>query len=92
MVGSKREEDAIDHDNVLEIVDDTLAVEEVHGNGQPVPVQALGGLDVPGATSSARDGDDLLERDDLDGGDDDDDVDVAHEESGKEAANHDEGP
>lgn len=92
MVGSQRKEDPIDHDNVLEVVDDAFAVEEVHGYRQPVPVQALGGLDVPGATSSARDGDDFLERDDLDGGDDDDDVDVAHEEGGEEAANHDQGP
>lgn len=92
MVGSQRQEDPVDHDNVLEVVDDTLAVEKVHGYRQPVPVQALGGLDVPGATSSARDGNDFLERDDLDGGDDDDNVDVAHEEGGEEAANHDQGP
>jgi hypothetical protein len=92
VVGGQREEDLVDEDDVLKVVDDALAVEKVHGGGQPVPVEALCGAQVAGAAGHAGDGNDLLERDDLDGRDDEDDVDVAHEEGGKEAADHDKGP
>lgn len=43
VVGGERQEDAVDEDDVLEVVDDGLAVEEVHGSDEPVPVEALGG-------------------------------------------------
>ncbi len=89
---SQRQEDLVDEDDVLEVVDNALAIEEVHGRGEPVPVQALGGLQVARAAGNARDGDDFLEGDDLDGGDNGDDVDVAHEEGREEASDHDESP
>lgn len=77
---------------MLEVVDDGFTVEVVHGGGQPVPVQALRGTKAAGLCRDGGDGDDLLEGDDLDGGDHADDVDVAGEEGGKEAADHDERP
>ena len=43
VVGGQRQEDAINEHDVLEVVDDGLAVEEVHGGDEPVPVEALGG-------------------------------------------------
>jgi len=42
MVGSKWQEDLIDQDDVLEVVDDALAVEEVHGGTEEIPVESLG--------------------------------------------------
>lgn len=92
MVGSQRKQDLVDQHDMLEVVDDTLAVQEVHGRGEPVPVQGLGSLDIPCATRDGRNCDHLLEGDNLDGGHDGDDVDVAHEQRGKEASNHDKGP
>lgn len=92
MVGSQRQQDLVNEDNVLEVVDDALAVEEIHGSSQPVPVQALGGAQGSGATGDVGNGDDLLEGDDLDSGDDEDNVDVAHEQSSEEHGEHDKGP
>ena len=42
MVGSKWQEDLIDQDDVLEVVDDALAVEKVHGGTEEIPVESLG--------------------------------------------------
>jgi hypothetical protein len=42
VVGSKGQENLVDQDNVLEVVDDTLAVEEVHGGAKEIPVERLG--------------------------------------------------
>lgn len=92
VVVGKRQQDLVDEHNVLEVVDDALAVEEVHCRGQPVPVEALGGLEGTGAAGDVGNGNDLFEGDDLDGGDNGDDVDVAHEEGNEEAGNHDQGP
>ena len=38
MVGSKRQEDSIDQNNMLEVVNDALAVEKIHGGSKEVPV------------------------------------------------------
>lgn len=92
VMGGQGQQDLVDQDDVLEIVDDGLAVQEVHGCGQPVPVEALGRAQLASAAGDAGDGDDLFEGDDLDGSDDADDVDVAHEEGGEEAGEHDKGP
>lgn len=82
----------VHQDHMLEIVDDGLSVEEVHGGGQPVPVEALGRPQLAGAARDARNGNDLAKRDDLDGRDDEDDVDVPHEQRGEEPPEHDKGP
>lgn len=92
VVSRQRQQHLVDEDNVLEVVNDSLAVEEVHCRRKPVPVETLSGAQRAGATGDVGDGDDLLEGNDLDGRDDADDVDVAHEESRKEHGEHDKGP
>lgn len=92
MMGGEGQQHLVDEDDVLEVVDDALAVEKVHCAGEPVPVEALGGADVARATGDGGDGDDFLEADNLDGGDDGDDVDVADEEGGEEQGQHAKGP
>lgn len=89
---SKRQEHSVNQDNVLKVVDDALAVEEVHGCSEPVPVEALGG---PERASTARDvgnGNDLFEGDDLDGCDNGNHINVAHKERREEDSNHDKCP
>ena len=41
VVGSKRQQDLVDQNDVLEVVNDTLAVQEVHGGSKEVPVESL---------------------------------------------------
>lgn len=92
VMSRKRQKDLVNENNVLKVVDYTLSIEKVHGSREPVPVETLGRSQ---GTSTARDvcnGDDFLERNDLDGGNDADDVDVAHEEGSEEEGEHDEGP
>lgn len=42
VVRCQRQQDLVNQNNVLEVVDDRLAVEEVHGGREPIPVQTLG--------------------------------------------------
>lgn len=49
VVGSEREENLVDEDDVLEVVNDTLPVEEVHCAAQKVPIQTLCEPQAPGA-------------------------------------------
>jgi hypothetical protein len=92
MVGSEREQNAVDQQDVLEVVDDALAIEEVHGSAEEVPVERLGEAQTASLAGHIGDCNDLFEGDDLHGGDDDDDVDVAGAEDPEEAEDHDEGP
>jgi hypothetical protein len=92
VVSRQWQQNLVNEDNVLEVVDDALAVEKIHGGAEPVPVKALGGAQVSGAAGDVGNSNDLLEGDDLNGGDNEDDVDVTHEKSGEEQGDHDEGP
>ena len=92
MVGGQGEQDPVNEQNVLEVVDDALAVQEVHGSAQEVPVQRLGEAQAAGLAWDVGYGNHLLEADDLDGGNDDDDVQVAGAEGKEEAADHDQRP
>lgn len=92
MVGGQRKKDLVDQNNMLKVVNDRLAVEEVHGCRKPIPVQALGRSERSRATGNVGDGDDFLEGNNLDCGDDTDDVDMAHEECAEEDDKHDQGP
>lgn len=92
VVSRQWQQNLVNENNVLEVVDDALAVEKVHGGAEPVPVKALGGAQVAGAAGDVGNSNDLLEGDDLDGGDNEDNVDVTHEKSGEEQGDHDEGP
>lgn len=88
----KRQQHPIDQDNMLKIINHALAVEEIHRSTKEVPVQGLGEAEGAGARGHVGDGDNLLEGDDLHGGHDDDDVDVAGEHAAEEDGDHDEGP
>ena len=92
MVSCQGKQDPVDEQNVLEIVDDAFAVQEVHGSAEEVPVQGFGEAQAAGLAGDVGYRNDLLEADDLDGGDDDDDVQVAGAEGEEEASDHDEGP
>lgn len=92
MVGGQGQQDAVDQQDVLEVVDDALAVQEVHGSAEEVPVQRLGEAQAAGLAGDVGYRNDLLEADDLDGGDDDDDVQVAGAEGKEEAPDHDQRP
>lgn len=71
---------------MLEVVYDAFAVKKIHGGSQPVPVETLGRSKGSGSARDICNGYDLLEGNYLNHGDDDDDVDVAHEKGGKEGA------
>ena len=92
MMRSKRQQHPIDQHDMLKIINDTLAIEEIHSGAEEIPIQGLGKAERAGAGGDVGDGDDLLERDDLDGRHDDDDVDVAGEHAAEEDGDHDEGP
>ena len=77
---------------MLEVVDDALAVQKVHGGAEEVPVQRLGEAQAAGLARHVRNSNDLLEGDDLHGGDDDDDEQVAGAEGPEEAGDHDQRP
>jgi hypothetical protein len=92
VVGGQRKQDTVDQQDVLEVIDDAFAVQKVHGGAEKVPVQRLGEAQATGPARHVRNGNDLLEGYDLDGGDYDDDVDVTGAEDPEEAQDHDEGP
>lgn len=88
----KREQDPVNQEDVLEVIEHTLSIQEVHCCHEEVPVQRLCELEVSGLAGDVGNGDDLLEGDDLDGGNNDDQVEVAGEDDDEEAGNHDKGP
>lgn len=92
MVRRQRQENLVNQDNMLEVVYHSLSIQKVHGRSEPIPVEALCRSQLSRLAWDAGDGNDFAKGDDLDGGDDGDDVDVAHEEGGEEAGHHDEGP
>lgn len=92
MVSSQREKHFVNKDNVLKVINDALSIEKVHGGGQEIPVQALGGAQRPGAAGNVGNGNDFLEGDDLNCGDNGNHVNVAHEQCAKEARDHDQRP
>lgn len=77
---------------MFEVIDDALSVQEVHGRSEPIPVQALRGSELSRFSWDTGDCDDFLERNDLNDGDDQDDVDVTHKQGGEEARNHNQSP
>lgn len=77
---------------MLEVIDDTLSVQKVHGGGQEIPVQRLGKPQILLFAGDIGNGDNLLERDDLNSSRKTDNVDVAGEHGDEEPRNHDKGP
>jgi hypothetical protein len=92
VVSSQGKKNPIDQQDVFEVVDDTFSIEKIHDSAQEIPVQRLCKAQTARPTWHICYGNHLLEGDDLDGGDGDDDVDVAGEQGYEEAGNHDKGP
>lgn len=86
MMCGKRQQHLVNQDNVLKVVDDAFTVEKIHGGSQPIPIEALGRSERSRPARNVGNGNDFFERNDLDHGDNDDDVNVAHEEGGKEGS------
>lgn len=77
---------------MLEVVYYALPVEKVHGRSQKVPIQGPRKSQVFCFTRHVGDGNDLLERYNLDASDDGDEVQMAREHCREEATNHDKSP
>lgn len=77
---------------MLEVIDDALSIEEIHGGGQEVPVQALGGAQGSSSAGNIGDGNDFLKGYDLDCSDNGNHVNVSHEQCAEEAGYHDQRP
>lgn len=85
-------EDLINQDNVLKVVNHRLSVEEVHSRRKPVPIQALREAQSACPRWDIGDSNNLLEGDNLDSGNNEDDVDVSHSHGEEETSDHDECP
>ena len=84
MVGGQGKQDAVNQQDVLEVVDDALAIQKVHGGAEEVPVERLGEAQAAGLAGDICDCDDLLKGYDLDRRDDDDYEEVAGTEGPEE--------
>lgn len=91
-------ENFVHEQNVLKVVDHTFSVQEVHGSREKIPAQRLGetqvGLLFPLVLLLflASNRNDFLERDELNGSDQKDNVDVTGEQGDEETSNHDKSP
>lgn len=92
VMGRKRQQHSIDQDYVLEVVDDAFPVEKIHGGPEEIPIQRAGKRKVLGSAGNVGYRNDLFEGDNLDGGDDTNDVDMAGEHGEEEAEDHDKAP
>lgn len=92
MVRCKGQQNLVDEENMFEVIEDTLSVQVIHGDGKKVPVQGSCQGKILLLGWDLRDSDDFFEGDDLNGSNDHDDVDVASEHRTKEAGNHDKRP
>ena len=92
MVCRERQKNLIHQNDVLEVVDHTLAVQEVHGGSEEVPVESLGEAQTARSRRHICNGNDLLVANNLHGGHDDEHIDVAREHGSEEEGDHDKSP
>lgn len=92
VVGSQRQENLVYQQDVLEIVYHAFSIQEVHCRREPIPVQGLGEAEILLATGDVGDRDYFLERNNLNGSDQANNVYMTRKHSNKEARDHDEGP
>lgn len=92
MVRSQGQQHFIDQEDMLEIIYHALAIQKIHGGCEEVPIERFGELEVLGLAGDVGNGDDLLERNDLDNGDDGDEIDVTGEHGNEEARDHNKRP
>lgn len=92
VVRGQREQHLVDEEDVLEVVDDTLSVQEIHCCREEIPIQGLGEAEVLLLAGDVGDGNDFLEGDNLDRGDQTNDIDVTGEHGDEKAGDHHESP
>lgn len=92
VVGHEEQSDAVCKQVFLEKVKDIGGVQKVHRRHQKVPIEQLGEGDFLISRRFQREGDDLLERQDLQHQDKDDQREMAAGKHQEEAADHDERP
>jgi hypothetical protein len=92
VVRRKRQEHFIHQDDVLEVVDHALAVQEVHGRPEEVPVEGLGEAQAACSRWHIGNRNDLLVTDNLHSGHNDEHVNVASEHGSEEEGDHDKSP
>ena len=77
---------------MFEVVDDAFAVKKVHGGSQKVPIERSCEGQVLRSARYVGNGNDFLERDDLNGRHYPDHIDVTGEHGAKKSADHYESP
>lgn len=92
MVCCEWQQYSIHQQNVFEVVDDALSVKEVHGCSQKVPIQRFREPQVPVFAGDICNRNNFLKGDDLNCGNDGNEVYMSREHRTKEAGNHDKGP
>jgi hypothetical protein len=88
----QREENFIHQQDVLEVVDHALSVQEIHRCRKEIPVEGLGEAEVLLLAGDIGDSDNFLERDNLNGSHQDNDIDVTGKQGDEETGNHHKGP
>lgn len=92
MVRSEWQQYLVHQHDMLEVVDNALSIQKVHGRCQPIPVERFRKSQPSGSTRDVCDSYNFLERDDLNSCDNGNDVDVTHEHGGEEDTDHHHGP
>jgi hypothetical protein len=77
---------------MLEVVNNALSVQKVHGNCEKVPIQRFGQWKVLLLSRHLRNGDDFFEGNDLNSGDHYQHVDVSCKHATKKPSNHSQCP
>lgn len=88
----KGQQNFVNQDDMLEVIYNTFSVQKVHGRTEEVPVQTAREGEILGSARDIRNGNDLLEGDNLYRCDNANDVEMAGEQTNKESGDHDEGP
>lgn len=92
VVCRERQKNLVHQDDVLEVVDHTLAVQEVHGGSEEVPVESLCEAQTARPRRHICNRNDLLVANNLHGGHNDEHIDVAREHRSEEEGDHDKSP
>lgn len=92
MVGCERQKHLVHQQDMLEVVNDTLSVEEVHGRRQEIPIERFCKAQVLLSARNIRNCDDFLKGDDLNRRHNRYQIYMTGEHGTKEASNHDERP
>lgn len=88
----KGQKDLVHEQNMLEVINDTFTIQKVHCYGKEVPIQRPRQWEVLLLGRDLGNVDDLFEADDLDGSNQEENVDMSAEHSQEETSNHCQSP